>query len=122
LIHAAPAWLAGTAANLCKQQIGRAKRTRDRFTGVDAIENMPASEGSPDGRIALDQAIAGLDAESGTVCRLIAIEGRPYDEVSTIVGLPLGSIGPMYLRAKKKMRAEGKRRTTKSRTITAPAA
>jgi RNA polymerase sigma factor (sigma-70 family) len=105
LIHTPPAWLAGTVTNLCRRTIDRSKRSRDQFVGVDAIENMADSEAhSPDNAIALDQALAGLDEESRTLCRLIAIEGRPYEEVSAITGLPLGSIGPMYLRSKKKMR------------------
>jgi len=36
--------------------------------------------------------------------KFIAIKGYAYDEVSAITGLPIGSIGPMYIRAKSKMR------------------
>jgi DNA-directed RNA polymerase specialized sigma24 family protein len=35
-----------------------------------------------------------------------AVEGLAYDEVSKRLNLPLGSIGPMYLRAKSKMRLQ----------------
>jgi DNA-directed RNA polymerase specialized sigma24 family protein len=48
--------------------------------------------------------MAVLDDQSRDLCRLIAIEGYAYDEVSARMNLPLGSIGPMYLRAKSKMR------------------
>lgn len=110
LIHTPPAWLAGTVTNLCRRQIDRSKRSRDKFIGMEGIENMSDSAAhSPDDGIALHQALAGLDETSQTLCRLIAIEGRPYDEVSAITGLPLGSIGPMYLRSKKKMREREKR-------------
>jgi DNA-directed RNA polymerase specialized sigma24 family protein len=44
-----------------------------------------------------------LDDQSRTRCILIAVEGLAYDEVSKRLSLPLGSIGPMYLRAKSKM-------------------
>ena len=60
--------------------------------------------GSPEAGIAVRQAMAGLDTNSRTLCALIAIEGYAYEEVSSRTGLPLGSIGPMYMRAKKKLR------------------
>src|SRR5438270_484294 len=59
---------------------------------------------SSDDHIALHQALGSLSEESRAICILIAIKGYAYDEVSAITGLPPGSIGPMYLRAKSKMR------------------
>ena len=56
-----------------------------------------------DDNIALHQALGSLSEASRAICILI-IKGYAYDEVSAITGLPLGSIGPMYLRAKSKMR------------------
>jgi RNA polymerase sigma factor (sigma-70 family) len=106
-----PAWLAGTMSNLCRRQIDQSRRSREKFIDVDAIENLATEAQSPDDRIALHQALATLDAESRDLCMMIAIEGRPYEEVSALSGLPLGSIGPMYLRAKKKMR-DGARLTS----------
>ena len=35
---------------------------------------------------------------------LIAVEGLRYDEVSDALHIPIGSVGPLYMRAKKKMR------------------
>jgi RNA polymerase sigma factor (sigma-70 family) len=102
------AWLAGTMSNLCRRQIDHSRRSREKFIDVGAIENLAMSEQSPDDRIALHQALSSLDAESRQLCMMIAIEGRPYEEVSALSGLPLGSIGPMYLRAKKKMRDEAR--------------
>jgi len=105
LIHSANGWLAGTVANLCRRHIGRSIRSRKRFTGDDGIENMADGQGGgPEAGIAVRQALAGLDANSRNLCTLIAIEGYGYEEVSSRTGLPLGSIGPMYMRAKKKLR------------------
>lgn len=105
LVDSAPAWLAGTVTNLCRRQIGRSRRSRETFLDVEAIDDLtdPRSP-APDRTIALQRALAGLDEASRNVCRLIAVEGHGYGEVSMITGLPLGSIGPMYLRAKRKMK------------------
>lgn len=94
------AWLSGTVANLCRQEIDR--RTRDRAR----TEAMPERTAVPtnDATLAIRQALARLDPRSRQLCELIGLEQRPYDEVSTTTGLPLGSVGPLYLRAKKKLR------------------
>jgi len=34
----------------------------------------------------------------------IAIEGRSYADVSASLDLPIGSVGPLYMRAKTKLR------------------
>ncbi|HXA17398.1 MAG TPA: sigma-70 family RNA polymerase sigma factor [Thermoanaerobaculia bacterium] len=105
LIRMARPWLIGTVANLCKRQIGAAKRRRETFVADDSITDMPdVRVEQPEDNIALRQALAALNQQSRDLCILIGIEGYAYDEVSAITGLPLGSIGPMYIRAKSKMR------------------
>ena len=105
LIRMARPWLLGTVSNLCKQQIGLARKRREDFLGEDALAALPdARVQHADGGIALSQALGMLDEQSRFLCTLIAIEGYAYDEVSAILGLPIGSIGPLYLRAKTKMR------------------
>jgi len=107
LIRMARPWLIGTVANLCKRQIGASKRRRESFVGEEVLAELPDTNVvSFDDHIALRQALASLSEESRALCILIAIDGYAYDEVSAITGLPLGSIGPMYLRAKSKMRMQ----------------
>jgi RNA polymerase sigma factor (sigma-70 family) len=106
LIRTARPWLIGTVANLCKRQIGASMRHRETFVGDDVLAELPDANVSSDDNIALRQALASLSEESRTLCILIAINGYAYEEVSAITGLPLGSIGPMYLRAKSKMRMQ----------------
>jgi RNA polymerase sigma factor (sigma-70 family) len=107
LIRLARPWLIGTVANLCKRQIGLTIRRRETFDGDDTLASLPdASTVSPDTAIALRQALSALDDRSRKLCILIAVEGLAYDEVSKRLNLPLGSIGPMYLRAKSKMRMQ----------------
>jgi RNA polymerase sigma factor (sigma-70 family) len=105
LIRLARPWLIGTVANLCKRQIGLSQRRRETFVGDDVLVDFPDNRTAPaDGEISLGEAFGALDPQSRALCTLIAIEGYAYDEVSALMGLPLGSIGPMYMRAKTKMR------------------
>jgi RNA polymerase sigma factor (sigma-70 family) len=106
LIRMARPWLIGTVANLCKRQIGASMRHRESFVGDEVLAELPDANVSSDDAIALRQALDSLSEESRTLCILIAINGYAYEEVSAITGLPLGSIGPMYLRAKSKMRTQ----------------
>ncbi|HSY52774.1 MAG TPA: sigma-70 family RNA polymerase sigma factor [Thermoanaerobaculia bacterium] len=105
LVRAARPWLIGTVANLCKRQIGVSKRRRETLVSDEVLADFPdARSHSSLSAIALRQALAGLDQQSQTLCILIGVEGYAYDEVSALLGLPIGSIGPMYIRAKSKMR------------------
>ncbi|HEX7704968.1 MAG TPA: response regulator [Thermoanaerobaculia bacterium] len=97
-------WLVGTVANLCKQRIGIISRRREMFPGDQELAEIPCARVANDSEIALRQALAMLDEQSRDLCQLIAIEGYAYDEVSRRMNLPIGSIGPMYIRAKAKMR------------------
>lgn len=104
VIRQARPWLLGTVANLCKHQLGRSYRRRETFIDDQELAEIPATRVEVDTDIALEQAMSVLDDQSRDLCRLIAIEGYAYDEVSTLLDIPLGSIGPMYIRAKSKMR------------------
>jgi RNA polymerase sigma factor (sigma-70 family) len=107
LIRTARPWLCGTVSNLCKRQIDLLRRRRETIGGSDSLAELPDVHAQqPDSAIPLREALAGLDQQSRTLCQLIAIEGYAYDEASAALGVPLGSIGPMYIRAKSKMRLQ----------------
>jgi RNA polymerase sigma factor (sigma-70 family) len=99
-------WLMGTVANLCKHRIGLITRRRETFVGDQELAQIPSTRVEKDTEIALAQAMAVLDGPSRDLCQLIAVEGYAYEEVSERLNLPLGSIGPMYIRAKAKMRMQ----------------
>lgn len=94
------AWLSGTIANLCRQEIERRVRHRERSAEMPEVAVVP----SDDDVLALRQALARLDDRSRTLCTLIGLEQRSYEEVSASQSLPLGSVGPLYLRAKERLR------------------
>lgn len=105
LIRSATPWLAGTVANLSRQHIAKAIRRRHETMEEEgtAILVDPKSSDRTD-VLALRSAMLRLDDRGRALCDLIGLQGLSYDEVSERLNLPLGSIGPLYIRAKKKLR------------------
>lgn len=94
------AWLSGTIANLCRQEIQRRIRDRERNVPIPIIE----VERNDDDVLAIHQALAKLDDRSRMLCTTIGLEQRSYEEVSVAAMIPLGSVGPLYMRAKERLR------------------
>jgi len=94
------AWLTGAMANLCRQRIDRLQRERSR--AGDPLDAGTAPE--YDATLALRRALAALDPRSRALCTMLGLEERTYGEVSAALGLPVGSIGPLYMRAKDRLR------------------
>jgi RNA polymerase sigma factor (sigma-70 family) len=99
-VHTPKAWLSGTIANLCRQEIQRRTRERLRNVPVPIIE----MQRNDDDVLAVHQALAKLDDRSRMLCTTIGLEQRSYDEVSASAAIPLGSVGPLYMRAKERLR------------------
>lgn len=104
-VQAATPWLAGVVANLSRQQLDQTRRRREDPQDELVLDTLAGRSIDATGRLALAQALAQIDKPARTLCRLIAIEGLSYAEASEATGLPVGSIGPTLLRAKKKLRA-----------------
>ena len=94
------AWLTGAMANLCKQRIGHYHRERLRAAELTDAGTAPAD----DSVLSIHQALAQLDDRSRALCTMIGLEQRSYDEVSAALSIPLGSVGPLYIRAKNRLR------------------
>ena len=97
-------WLAGTVSKLCLQLLDRMRR-RQTENDDELLESMidPKATGH-DTRMIVGQALSRLDERSRELCMQIAIEGRSYADVSASLSLPAGSVGPLYIRAKNKLR------------------
>jgi RNA polymerase sigma factor (sigma-70 family) len=106
LIRLAGPWLAGTVANLSRQHLDqRKRRPQTDDDPAEVFEKMVDVRGaSLTDRISIEQALSRVDERTRMLCELIGLEGLSYDEVSAATGLPLGSIGPLYIRAKRKLR------------------
>ncbi|HYK05130.1 MAG TPA: sigma-70 family RNA polymerase sigma factor [Thermoanaerobaculia bacterium] len=96
-------WLSGTIANLCRQEIERRMKDRARTATSPVPHERPALR-TDDSVLAVRQALAKLDDRSRMLCNLIGLEQHSYDEVSAAANIPLGSVGPLYMRAKERLR------------------
>lgn len=106
-VHNAKPWLAGTVSNLCKQHIQR--KTRMRPVADETLEAFAPmwhreSEMTRVDELALEQGLGRIDSRDRQLCTLIGIEGRSYEEVGDVLDMPIGSVGPLFIRAKSKLR------------------
>jgi DNA-directed RNA polymerase specialized sigma24 family protein len=102
LVEHPKSWMAGSMANLSKQMIhGKA---RFRSSSVELSESLAAPEVPRDAVLMVREGLARLDARSRLLCMQLGMEGWSYEEISRETGIPIGSIGPLYIRAKAKLR------------------
>lgn len=101
-------WLTGTMANLCKQEIERHRKARERSREIESLGFEPADmRGIPSAEvIAVRQSLERADERTRQLCTLIGMEGLSYEEVSRELDMPMGSVGPLYIRAKKRLRRD----------------
>ena len=55
----------------------------------------------------VEQLLGGLQGTEALVVRMFHLEGKSYQEISTMVGMPENSIGPILSRARDKLRRAG---------------
>jgi len=74
--------------------------------------NLESDEEAPDDRLVakelageLEDAISGLREDYRTAILLRHVEGRPYEEISEIMGIPLGTVKTYIFRARRELRA-----------------
>lgn len=105
-VRCARKWLSGTAVNLSRQEIDRLRRARDPDAdeALDAVHDDRTSNYAD--VVAVRQALQRLDERSRDLCEWIGLEGYSYDEVSNATAVPIGSVGPLYIRAKQKLHSE----------------
>lgn len=99
-IRAPRAWLHGAMANLCRQRIDHRQRARARDAELTDFGVVPPD----DSVLTIRAALARLDDRSRALCTMIGLEQHSYDEVSAALAIPLGSVGPLYMRAKSRLR------------------
>lgn len=102
-VRDAGAWLSGTVMNLSRQAIHRNVKERP-FDAFPAEERSYTDDSAL--TLATRRALSRLDERSRALCELIGLEELSYAEVSQRLGMPLGSVGPLYMRAKERLRKE----------------
>lgn len=102
IVRTPRSWLAGTVSNLCLRMIDRMRRLQPMDD--ETFEGIAAAADPIDARLMVGHAMSSLDARSRELCVRIGIEGESYADVSASMSLPIGSVGPLYMRAKDKLR------------------
>ncbi|MDZ7618435.1 MAG: sigma-70 family RNA polymerase sigma factor [Patescibacteria group bacterium] len=70
----------------------------------EPLDSQPAVEDRLESRDEVDRLLAGLADQEAEVVKLYHLEGKSYQEISSSVGMPMNSIGPILSRARQKMR------------------
>jgi len=97
------AWISGTVMNLSRQTIHRNTKERP-FDAFPASERAYTVDTAT--VLAIRRGLSRLDERSRSLCELIGLEQLSYAEVSERLSIPLGSVGPLYIRAKERLRKE----------------
>jgi RNA polymerase sigma-70 factor (ECF subfamily) len=98
-------WLRKIATNLVLNASRSDKRRTLRVESVEAPERLePGRAESPELRIALERAIAGLPEGARTVFVLHDIEGYKHEEIARMTGIAVGTAKAQLHRARKLLR------------------
>ncbi|MEX2120174.1 MAG: sigma-70 family RNA polymerase sigma factor [Pirellulales bacterium] len=72
-----------------------------------AVQN----DGQPEQRVSdrdeVERLLEELEGREAEVVRMYHLEGKSYEEISSVVGMPENSVGPTLSRAREKMRRAG---------------
>lgn len=112
--NALPAWLDTTARRESLRHLRRAGRERPLDAGI--VENLPARP-QPEAEIVKPELSAALHAAVGRLSErqrnvielLFKDESLNYEEISDLLDMPIGSIGPTRGRALARLHEEGTR-------------
>jgi RNA polymerase sigma-70 factor (ECF subfamily) len=106
-------YLTVISRRICVQELAKRGAAREvQSASDDGLAEAESEE--PDGAKGLEsleeveKLLGKLPARERAVVRLYYIEGRNYEEISTELGLPINSIGPILSRARKKLRKDVK--------------
>jgi RNA polymerase sigma-70 factor (ECF subfamily) len=99
-------WIFAIAYHACCDRLNR----RKHFSGDELPERADTSPGPEHQVIALDEAsrlrvaIDALPEKYRTVITLFHLQGRQYEEIAAVLGLPMGTVKTHLFRAKEQLR------------------
>ncbi|MBV9263715.1 MAG: sigma-70 family RNA polymerase sigma factor [Candidatus Eremiobacteraeota bacterium] len=99
-------WIFAITYHACCDRLNR----RKRFAGSELPERADPSPGPEDQAIALDDArrlraaVDALPEKYRTVITLFHLQGKQYEEIAAVLGLPLGTVKTHLFRAKEQLR------------------
>jgi RNA polymerase sigma-70 factor (ECF subfamily) len=102
-------YLTVVARRICVQELAKRSAAREVQPAADeTMKEVEAEERGVAGGLEsleeVERLLGKLPGREREVVRLYYIEGRSYEEISTELGLPVNSIGPILSRARKKLR------------------
>jgi RNA polymerase sigma-70 factor (ECF subfamily) len=74
------------------------------FEEVEMALTLPSTQGATVQLRELDEAIASLPEEQRQTILLVGLEGMPYDEVASVLGIPIGTVRSRLSRARGALR------------------
>src|SRR5262249_56608069 len=96
---------------LCVHELARRSAAREVQPGTEGkaleeatTEEMPRAELGLESLEEVAKLLKKLPGREREVVRLYYLEGRTYEEISTELGIPVNSIGPVLSRARRKLR------------------
>ena len=110
--EALPGWLVTTTARECYRQIRQGRRVLPMDPAADGSLRRHGTAADPDAGLeraelhqALRDGLGELPARDQQLLRLRAADPpRPYHEISQLMGMPIGSIGPTLRRSLDRLR------------------
>lgn len=99
-------WIFAIAYHACCDRLNR----RKRYSDEELPDRADPARGPADSVIAADeadrlrQAIAELPEKYRTVVTLYHLQGKQYDEIATVLGIPVGTVKTHLFRAKEQLR------------------
>jgi len=106
-------WLLRTTRNLCIDRLRRRIVRAEVADGPDVLERHGGSApdperlaGSSEMSRALVRALDDLSEADRSVIVLREVQGLPYDEIASTLGVPLGTLKARLHRARERLRAE----------------
>jgi RNA polymerase sigma-70 factor (ECF subfamily) len=109
--EAARPWMMRTAYNLCIDRIRR-RKVRGEVGEPEEIVNRQPDHGPDPGRLAesselgavIQKALEALAPMDRAVIVMREVQGLPYDEIASALGLPLGTLKARLHRARERLR------------------
>jgi len=70
------------------------------------VDDSPGVEQRMTNQEEVERLLAQLDGPEAQVVRMYHLEGKPYQEISRITGMPTNSVGPMLSRVRARLRGQ----------------
>lgn len=104
-------WLYGIALNLVRNHLSRAPERRYDFVGDDSLNDMAASEATPEQAAAqaqtlrlLQEALDELPESMRDILLMVGLDNLSYEEAAAMLTVPIGTVRSRLSRARSALR------------------